>query len=163
MATATINMLYCVSAATGIDSGVNTALSNLAPTLPLSELGTDASSAIQSAVQAVPGLLQAIDVARQDPDQLYVTSDTAAGVDHAIWPGNGTTQDTQAGQSHDAGLTLEFSDNMNISLWDYDSFSDDDLLGSVTILESEAGTGDVAKLASSVVEGSAYYVVYRVD
>jgi len=52
---------------------------------------------------------------------------------------------------------------MNISLWDYDSFSDDDLLGSVTILESEAGTGDVAKLASSVVEGSAYYVVYRVD
>src|SRR4051794_16979151 len=44
MATATINMLYCVSAATGIDSGVNTALSNLAPRLPLSELGTDASS-----------------------------------------------------------------------------------------------------------------------
>jgi hypothetical protein len=92
-----------------------------------------------------------------------VTSDTAGGVDNAIWPGAGTTQDTQAGQSHNPNLALEFSDNTNVSLWDYDWASDDDLLGSVTIYESEAGTGEIAKLASSAVEGSAYYVVYQVD
>jgi Ca2+-dependent lipid-binding protein len=73
------------------------------------------------------------------------------------------SQDTQVGQSQNPNLTLEFANNLNVSLWDYDTFSNDDLLGSITILESERGMGDLAKLASSPVESSAYYVVYRVD
>lgn len=163
MATATINMIYCVSAATGIDGGVNRALTSLAPVLNVGELGGDSLNAIQTAINALPGLLEAVDQARQDPDDLYVTTNTAGGLDNAVWPGNQRTQPTQAGQSQSIRLPLQFSGNLNVSLWDYDSSSDDDLLGSITVLEAEAGRGDIAKLAASAVESSAYYVVYRVD
>ena len=163
MTTARIKMIYCVSAATGVDSGVNQAIVNLAPTLDAGTLGADSSVAIRTAVNAVPGLLEAIDTARQDPDDLYVTTNTAGGVANRVWPAEAETQPTQAGQSQNPEVALDFSGNLNISLWDYDSGSGDDLLGSITVLEAEAGQGDIAKLAASPVESSAYYVVYAVE
>jgi hypothetical protein len=163
MATAKVNMIYCVSAATGVDGGVNRAIANLAPSLPLATLGIDSQTAIQTAIAEVPGLLQAIDTARQDPDDLYVTTDTTGGVENRVWPREHSTQPTQAGQSQNPDLALPFTGNLNISLWDYDSGSGDDLLGSVTVLESEAGQGEIGKLAASPVESSAYYVVYTVE
>ncbi|MFE9834180.1 hypothetical protein ACFYP4_03365 [Streptomyces sp. NPDC005551] len=46
---------------------------------------------------------------------------------------------------------------------DHDSASDDDRLGSTRIEASERGVGSVARLASSPVKRSAYYVTYLVD
>lgn len=162
-ATVTITMLYCVSAATGVDGPVNRALANLPSRLLPGQLGGDASAAIKSVVGGVPELINAIDAARQDPDDLYVTTDTAGGLDKAIWPGEKRTRPSRADQSHNPGIQRQFSGNLNISLWDYDSASRDDLLGSVTVLASEKGKGQIAKLAKNAAEGSAYYVVYRVD
>ena len=65
-------------------------------------------------------------------------------------------------QSVDLESSVDFGFSQNLSLWDWDNFSDD-LLGSVTMFASEAGSGPVAKVARSQVEGSAYYVIYEVN
>jgi hypothetical protein len=157
MATATLKMLYCVQAATGTDSGVNNALAAaLPPAFLPGQLGANPGVAIGN-------LLQAIDVARADPDDLYVTTGTAGGRDNAVWPGRGQNSVMRSGQSQPLNLQIPFAGSLNVSLWDYDSGSRDDLLGSVTILESDFGQGDLAKIAASPVEGSVYYVVYNVN
>jgi len=160
MPTVTITMLHCVQQATGTDFAVNEALAQLPARLLPAEV---AEPSLLAAVQALPGVAAAIDTARSDPDDLYVTTDTEGGVDNAIWPAPGATKSLQAGQTVAPGVSVEFSGSQNISLWDRDSLSDDDLLGSVTALESEQGEGEIAQLATSRVEGSVYYVLYTVD
>lgn len=161
MPTATISTVFCFQPASGIDGPVNSAILNLVPNAfalddPLGRPTADV-------IKAMPGVLQAIDNARTDPDQLYITTDTAGGRANAIWPGPGAMQDMQAGQSNDVDLTLDFNHSLNLSLWEYDSGSADDLLGSVTLYASEQGSGDQVKKAYSTVEGSCYFVTYRVD
>jgi len=160
MPTATITTIYCVQQATGTDFAVNEAIAALPEQILPAEYGGLPALA---AIQALPGVVGAIDTARADPDDLYVTTNTNGGRENAVWPGSGRDVQMQAGQSESPGITVEFSGSQNISLWDYDSVSDDDLLGSVTILESEQGQGEITKLARSTVEGSGYYVVYTVD
>lgn len=160
MPTATVSTIFCVQQATGTDLAVNEAIANLPQTLlPEQIAGVSAIAAIR----ALPGVISAIDTARSDPDDLYVTTNTNGGRDNAIWPEPGTNVAMQAGQSVAPELTVDFSTSQNLSLWDYDSVSDDDLLGSVMMLADEQGQGEIVKLASSAVESSYYYVVYRVD
>lgn len=158
-ATATILNLWCLRHATGTDLGVNEALAGLVPSVPLADLG---GTALGDFVKSLPGVIGAIDSARSDPDNLYLTTDTSGGLDNSIWPPDRGTVDTQAEQSHSPGVTVPVSFSQNLSLWDRDVLSDD-LLGSVMILESEQGAGELAKLAKSDVESSYYYVTYRVD
>jgi hypothetical protein len=159
MATARIFMICCVKESTGTDVSVLNAVANLPATVLPDELGTD----IVASIRAVPGVLEAIDAAREDPDDLYVTTETEGDRDRAIWPGPGLSKSILAGQSVKPDFSVPFSFSQNISLWDYDSGSGDDPLGSVTVFESEQGAGVLAKLAANPVEGSAYYVVYEVD
>jgi hypothetical protein len=149
-----IKAINCVSAATGVDGPVVNAIAALPESIPALD---EIEASIRQAVRAVPGLIEAIDVARQDPDNLYLTSNPAGGLDNAVWPGNGQTCDMQAGQSVAPGLELAFQDSLNISLWDYDSASDDDLLGSIQVSADDVGQ-DVLRKAASPVEGSIYYV-----
>jgi hypothetical protein len=160
MATGTISMIYCVHQATGTDIGVNEAIAGLPEKILPEELGGVRALEV---IRALPGVIAAIDTARSDPDDLYVTTNTDGGRDNAIWPGAGRDVKMQADQSVAPRITVPFSGSQNISLWDYDSVSDDDLLGSVTMFESEQGQGEIAKLAKSTVESSYYYVVYKVD
>ena len=159
-ANATILNIWCLRQATGTDFGVNQALADLAPTLKLDELG---GIPLEQFVRSLPGVIAAIDSARSDPDDLYVTTDTAGGLDNAVWPGSGQTVPMQAGQSVAPGIGISVDFSQNVSLWDFDTVSADDLLGSVTIFESEQGAGELAKLAKSDVESSYYYITYRVD
>jgi hypothetical protein len=76
-------------------------------------------------------------------------------------PGPNQSRPMRATNSVAPNVVVSFSGSQNISLWDYDSGSRDDHLGSITILEEEKGY-ELFKLASSPVEGSAYYVHYRV-
>lgn len=69
----------------------------------------------------------------------------------------------QPDQSVAPGFQVEFVTTQNVSLFDYDSVSRDDHLGSITIPANEQGQGPQARLASSSVEGSVYYIIYRVD
>ncbi|MFI7452274.1 hypothetical protein ACIBQX_32595 [Nonomuraea sp. NPDC049714] len=159
-ATATIQQIWCLRQATGTDLGVVQALSGLAPAQVLSQLGV---SSIESFVRGIPEVVGAMDSARSDPDNLFITTDTSGDLDNSIWPHGNTTVDVQAGQSLTPGITLPVSFSQNISLFDHDSASGNDLLGSITIFESERGAGEIAKLAKSEVESSYYYVTYRVD
>ena len=159
MPVANIATIFCVQQATGTDSAVNEAILSLPELLMPQEFGDMPINVIR----ALPGVVSAIDTARSDPDDLYITTGTASGRASAVWPGNDSTVPVQAGQSFTPGLSFQFEDSQNLSLWDYDSASDDDLLGSVTLFASEQGQGEIAKLARSTIENSAYYVVYRVD
>ncbi|SEP95094.1 hypothetical protein SAMN04487983_1002257 [Streptomyces sp. yr375] len=158
-ATATIFDVFCIHAATGTDAAANEAVGALAGKIPLGSLGTS----LQGFVQSVPQAVAAIDAARGDPDDLYVTTSTQGDLSQAIWPGNGSTGSVASGQTQPLGVTVPVDFVQNLSLWDHDDVSADDLLGSIRIEESERGEGPIAKLASSPVEGSVYYVTYQVN
>lgn len=157
-------MIQCVKESTGTDVAAFDALVNMLTQLPavLPE-----AAAVTPAVQQVPSLVATIDAARSDPDSLYLTTVTAGDLDNAIWPRDDadspTTVDLQAAQSVRCNVAVDVDFSQNLSLWDQDSVSADDLLGSITMFESEQGQGLITKLALSQVEASAYYVTYHVD
>jgi hypothetical protein len=160
---ATIKTVFCVRSATGTDTALNLALVNalrgLEPALPASSLVLG----LRPTLEGLANVVAAVDTSRSDPDDLYITLGTVGDRGQAIWPGPGTCTEVQSAQSFDMNQSYEFADSMNLSLWDYDDVSDDDLLGSITIYAGESGQGDQTKLAKSEIEGSAYYVTYRVD
>lgn len=163
---ATISTIFCVQQATGVDSVADQAfadfLAGLSEVLLPGELGDQPIEAIRS----LPGVLAAIDAARSDPDNLYVTAVPNAGRENAIWPPPDVEVEMQAGQSVAPDIRIEFDASQNISRFDEDPgiiSSDDDLLGSITIFASEQGQGLTARLAASRVEQSVYYIFYRVD
>lgn len=160
MPSATVSLIYCVRQATGTDTAVNEALAQM-PDMLLPEQLTGISAL--AAVRALPGVIGAIDTARSDPDDLFITSDTSGGRQNALWPAPGQNIRIQAGQSVTPDITMEFEHSRNLSLWDYDALSDDDLLGSITLFANESGRGEIVKLAKSDVENAYYYVAYRVD
>ncbi|WP_329446494.1 hypothetical protein [Streptomyces canus] len=98
----------------------------------------------------------------EEPDDLYITTDSNAGADHAVWPG-GSTFSAAAGTQIPLGIQLRVDGSQEVFLWDQDDVSADDLLGSVTISEDEQGGGSLSKLAHSEEERSYYYVRYHVD
>jgi hypothetical protein len=160
MANATLLFIYCVTEATGTDLEVIEAIASLPERIVPSELGF---STVVEAIQSLPGVIAAIDMARSDPDNLYITTNTNGGLNNSIWPGSGNTQDFLAGQSNSPQISIEFSFSLNISLWDRDEVSPDDLLGSITIFETEQGQGEITKKAFSIVEHSYYYLTYIVE
>jgi hypothetical protein len=163
MPTATIKTVFCVQSATGTDAAVNSALADALARLDEVIPGSEILTGLADALGAMPKVISAIDAARADPDDLYITIDTSGDIDQAIWPSPGETQPVQSTQSFDLDQAFEFENSLNISLWDHDWPSGNDLLGSITIYSGEAGEGDKAKLAKNDIEGSAYYVSYRVD
>ncbi|MEU4576336.1 hypothetical protein [Nonomuraea sp. NPDC023979] len=158
-ATATIQQIWCLRHATGTDAGVVEGLAGLAPVKLLSELD---GGSLADFVKGLPNVVNAIDSARSDPDNLFVTTTTSGDLDDSIWPPDHTTVDMQADQTQAPGVDVPVEFSQNISLWDFDDVSDNDLLGSITVLESEAGAGSIAKLAKSETETSYYYVTYEV-
>ena len=154
MPAATIIMIYCVQAATGTDFAAIQGLAGLGDLQPVPGWST---------IERIADAVKNIDVVRSDPDNLYITTNLSSGQMNAIWPGPGQHVDIQSTQSSPVGRVVDFDYSQNISLWDYDSSSDDDLLGSVTAFASEQGKGEMIKIAKSLVEGSFYYVVYKVD
>jgi len=105
-ATAMILNVFCLRQATGTDSQVNQALAGLAPSIPLADLG---GVPLVDFVRGLPGVVGAIDSARSDPDNLYITADTAGDLDNSIWPPGHETVDLQAGQSRSPQVTVPVS------------------------------------------------------
>lgn len=158
MPTGTVQTILCVKAATGVDGAVLSALASVADKIAPSEI-----SQVIEAFKALPGVVEAIDASRSDPDNLYVTTQSASGRDQAAWPGGGSDVPMLPEQSVSPGIGVDFGATQNISLWDYDSVSDDDHLGSIMMEAADQGMGPIAKKASSTVEGSLYFVTYQVD
>lgn len=161
-ATATIIDVFCVKESTGTDLG------NLAPVIREafnSALPRELTDGLSpgDALASVAGLADALDSVRSDPDNLYITTSTEGDIENAIWPGGEQTVDILGTQSVQPGITIDFDNRTNLSLWDFDDVSADDLLGSIQIKESESGQGEIAKFAFSKVEAAAYYVTYTVE
>jgi hypothetical protein len=158
MPTAVVQTVRCIRSASGIDSGVFEAFAQL----PLVALPAEIDQIVQT-VRALPGVIEAIDAARSDPDNLYITATTNADRDQALWPPPGVDVDMLPDQSATPDVSIDFETTQNLSLFDHDSVSADDHLGSIMMEAAEQGQGEIARLASSSVEGSVYYVTYRVD
>ncbi|MFG1948103.1 hypothetical protein [Nonomuraea sp. NPDC048826] len=159
-ATARIQQVWCLRHATGTDTGVVEGLADLAPVKLLSELD---GGALADFIKGLPHVVSAIDSARSDPDDFFITTTTSGHLDESIWPPDHTTVEMQADQTQTPNVDVPVQFSQNISLWDFDDISDNDLLGSITVLESEAGAGSIAKLAKSEIESSYYYVTYEVQ
>lgn len=157
MPTAFIQQIRCVRSASGVDSGVFEAFAKLPAKIAPGEL-----EEVIRAVESLPGVVEAIDAARDDPDNLYVTNTTQPGRDEALWPGSGEVIEMRPGQSAAPDVSFDFEGSRNLSLWDYDTVSRDDHLGSIMIDAIEAEQSDIGRLASSQVEGSVYYIIYNV-
>jgi hypothetical protein len=158
MPTVTIQNLLCVRSASGIDGGVFEAFAQVPSTfLP------DQMSAIIASIRSLPGVIEAIDAARSDPDNIYMTTSTNKGRANAIWPPQGVDIDMLPDQSQEINLSVDFEFSQNISLFDHDPISSDDHLGSIMVKADEAGTGSRVGKAASQVEGSIYFITYEVS
>ncbi|OIJ63715.1 hypothetical protein [Streptomyces mangrovisoli] len=158
-ATATIDEIVCLRPSTSTDFSLAGVIDGLLQ--PVYNL-VPGGSVLQQ-VTGNPDVGQMIQSALDDePDDLYVTTDSNAGADHAVWPG-GSTFSAGAGAQIPLGVQLTVDGSQDVFLWDQDDVSADDLLGSVTITEDEQGSGSLSKLAHSEEEHSYYYVEYHVD
>ncbi|MFI9772210.1 hypothetical protein ACIHJG_35910 [Streptomyces sp. NPDC052415] len=164
MPTANIVELWCLKPATGTDFG------HLTPSLQGLLSGfekifvDETGQAVAATVKAIPGLVTALDEVQADPDNVYLTVNDSSGLDNSVWPGNGETRDMNKGQVAHPSLAIPFDFSMSLNLWEKDSFlDDDDPLGAIRIDKDDVDRGHIAQVASSEVEGSFYYVTYRVD
>ncbi|PPJ02527.1 hypothetical protein C5E43_26290 [Nocardia cyriacigeorgica] len=160
MATVTITRVYCVKEASGTDLD---SLGSVIGDAFRSTLPRELSDGISpgDAVESIADLVVAIDEVSASPDDLFITTDTDGDIDNSIWPPDKDTQEIQRRQLLTPNVSVEFTDAVNISLWDEDT-SGNDLLASVQAFETEMGTVQT-KFGYSEVEGSAYYVTYRVE
>ncbi|MEU8679521.1 hypothetical protein [Streptomyces sp. NPDC048560] len=164
MPTATIVELWCVKPATGTDFG------HLTPHIQGLLSGfekifiDETGQAVIATVRAIPGLVQALDEVRADPDSVYLTVNSASGLDNSVWPGNGETVDMNTGQVAHPSIAIPFDFSMSLTLMEKDSgiLNSDDPLGTIRIDGDDTDRGHVAQVASSNIEGSFYYVTYRV-
>ncbi|MER9050090.1 hypothetical protein NKH89_22985 [Mesorhizobium sp. M0923] len=164
MPTATVQTIYCVQPATGTDFAANQALVDAIMGLTPQFIHNDFAGSLLQGIKSLPSVLGAIDAIRADPDNLFITTGTEGNVDDAVWPSPGATREVNADQSFEPGLVLPFEYSQNLSLWDEDGpLNGNDPLGSVTMDKEEQGMGPIAKIARSAIEGSAYYVIYRID
>jgi hypothetical protein len=157
MATAFTQQICCVRSASGVDSGVFEAFVKLPAKIAPGEM-----EQVIGAVEALPGVVEAIDTARYDPDNLYLTVTTQPGRDEALWPGSRAVIEMRSGQCAAPNVSLDCEGRRNLLLSDDDKASRDDHLKSIMIDAIEAGQGVVGRLTSSQVEGSASHIIDHV-
>jgi virginiamycin B lyase len=111
-------------------------------------------------LQTIPGLISAIDKTLNSPDQLYLnlSNDERQA---KIWP-SGNYENINGGQIARPNLRVPFNDAIDVNFWEYDTGSDDDFLGRLTVDKSHAG-GIRYQIVAMPSEGNVYVVVYSVD
>ena len=161
MPVVTLKAILCIQPATGTDLGPLRAVAEMANEFSAAELGV---ANLASYIKHVPEIVAALDAARNDPDDLYVTTVTEGDVDQRIWPKNRKTVPMRQRQVVTPMLQLNVDEGglLSLSLWDWDPIRDD-LLAAVTISAAESGEGEKAKRGWSDIEGSVYYVIYEVN
>lgn len=153
-----------VSQAIGLSSDVAAAAANVLGKTPnpKAQLVGQALEAGARILTVIPGLVDAIGKAGNYPDQLYLTFTNQPGVEKRFWPQPGKYYEIYAGQIvrfDEARYPL--TQPIDISLWEYDSGSGDDQLGSFAI-EKETDPGTYVTTVTSASEASIYLVAYSV-
>jgi hypothetical protein len=178
-----LRVIKCLSTESGVDAETIGAISNLAKSYfettskiadesknpELKAAGSIAQLEAKIA-ESIPGLAAAIDHDRNDPDQLYITGGNDPGT--AIWPSPGKASDnnyeirTNGIWAGNSSLLLAMNasedEDKAFSLWEYDSGSRDDFMGSFLVRHEEIGKGRIAKIVDGTVENSIYLVEYEV-
>lgn len=176
-----IRVIKCVSTEDGVDTNSLEAFANVARLW--AEAGSHILGAIPDArakalsgvaaleaklAAALPNLVSAIDHDRNDPDQLYIAVGNEPGT--SMWPKVGAASDNNyeirtdgiwTGDFKLLPINLSANRDMSFSLWEYDTGSPDDFLGSFIVRPAEIGKR-VAKLVVGHVEKSAYIIEYEV-
>lgn len=109
----------------------------------------------------IPGLVAAIDEARADPDQLYLSLSNQER-DRKIWPIGGDVVEINGGQIVRPNLRVPFNEVVDINFWEWDGGSDDDFLGRLTVDLTHVG-GVRYQVVSNPAEGNVYVVAYSVE
>lgn len=168
-----IHAIDCKVHSAGVDSEVLESLSAAvlaaadvgkasAPFLgPVADAISAALSAAGSLIGAVVDLAIAIDRAGDEPDQLYLSLSNDERV-KKVWPQNRTYSEIRSGQIVRPNLIRTFFNAVDINFWEYDTGSDDDYLGRLTVDESHAG-GVRYQVVARPEEGAIYVVVYSVE
>lgn len=163
----------CLAVASGIDQAALTEVLNLSGDVTAAAANAVGTSdpavsaglnAATSVLRRVPAVAAAIDAARQDPDQLYLTRGNAEGRGNRIWPYGKQHERILNGQSaqfNNLNLPLGPIHRLNIGFWEYDSGSGDDYLGTLTI-DPSSPVGRKVQLVTNPVEGALYLVDYEV-
>jgi hypothetical protein len=113
-------------------------------------------------VGSIDSLGAALEAVRSDPDDLYITTYYVGSRRYSIWPDGRATQPVLGGESVLPNVSVNFDEELNFYLFDYDAAEPtDDLLGSIHITESL--NEDVALFAFSEEQSSAYYVTCAVS
>jgi hypothetical protein len=153
-----------VQQALGLSSEVANAAGNVLGNVPnpKPQLVGQALVAGAKVLEKIPGLVDAIGDAGNYPDQLYMTFTNQPGVDKRFWPQPGKYYEIYAGQIVRFNeVRYPLTQPLDVSLWEYDSGSGDDQLGSFAI-EKDTAPGSSVITVTSASEASIYLVAYSV-
>ncbi|MBD2199636.1 MULTISPECIES: C2 domain-containing protein [Calothrix] len=129
---------------------------------PKAQLVGQALEAGATVLKGIPGLVDAIGKAGNYPDELYMTFTNQPGIAKRFWPQPGKYYEIYAGQIvRFDELRYPLTQSLDVSLWEYDSVSGDDQLGSFAI-DKETEIGTYVKTVTSASEASIYLVAYTV-
>jgi virginiamycin B lyase len=172
MPTLTIHAIDCKVVSSGTDAGLVQAVIDTARGIAdvgaasapfLGPEGAAIGKALEAAkglLKEIPGLVSAIDKALNSPDQLYLNLSNEER-QSKIWP-SGDYENINGGQIARPNLRVPFNDTVDVNFWEYDTGSDDDFLGRLTVDKSHAG-GIRYQIVAMPSEGNVYTVVYSVD
>jgi hypothetical protein len=168
-----IHAIDCKVVSAGVDSDAIQALSNTVQNaaavggVASAAFGGPTGVAVAAALQAakalisgVPGLVSALDVASDSPDQLYLSFSNQERI-AKIWP-PGDYIEINGGQIVRPNLRVPFTDFVDVNFWEFDTGSDDDFLGRLTADISHAG-GVRFQVVARPSEGNVYLVAYSIE
>ncbi|MCT7978957.1 hypothetical protein [Laspinema olomoucense] len=153
-----------VQQAAGLSSAVSAAAGVVLGNVPnpKAQLVAQALNAGSAVLEKIPGLVDAIGKAGNYPDQLYMTFSNQPGIGKRFWPQPGKFYEIYAGQIiRFDELRYSLTQPIDISLWEYDTISSDDQLGSFAI-EQDTAPGAYVVTVTSASEASIYLVAYTV-
>lgn len=129
------------------------------------------SKGLSAVMNKLPAVIGAIDESRDDADDLYMSLSTERGHEAAFFPVFGDYTDrfspgVSVGLEGVSGRVVPYifgvdpnRDSISVTLFDHDSSSRDDIIGSFVFSKNDAGKGKLAALSISEKHGGVVYAV----
>lgn len=134
--------------------------------------GGASAKGTSAVAEKLPALIWAIDEARDDADDLYMSLSTERGHEAAFFPSFGEYTDrfSPGVPARLEGVNCRVvpyifgvdprRDRVSVTLFDHDGSSRDDILGNFVFNTSDAGKGELATMSISEKHGGVVYVVH---
>lgn len=134
--------------------------------------GSASAKGTSAVADKLPALIGAVDEARDDADDLYMSLSTERGHEAAFFPAFGQYTDrfspgVPAGLEGVTGRVVPYifgvdprRDRISVTLFDHDSSSRDDILGNFVFNKKDAGKGELTTMSISEKHGGVVYIVH---